>query len=320
MKHIISFIFTFLSLFSYAQNSQNIQMDSQFSKIRLNIILPENLDNLNDNQLSRLNSKITNIVTESGLSGDANGAGSFLIYPKVLFNNINTVETGIANVYTASLDITLNIKQMQKNTIFASTSFTIKGYGNSKDLAISNAIQNFPSNNEKLNLFFINSKKKIIEYYNLICNDLISNSSTLAKQKKYDEAIGLLYMIPDDVNCYNSVQEAIISYYKLLQESICNSLILKVKTRIAARDFEGALNILMELDPSTSCKLEANKLIDICEKNISQEVVRQRRIELLRYRTDVELEKRRIDASRQIAVEYYRSRPKTITYNNLILL
>jgi hypothetical protein len=203
-------------------------MDSQFSKIRLNIILPENLDNLNDNQLSRLNSKITNIVTESGLSGDANGAGSFLIYPKVLFNNINTVETGIANVYTASLDITLNIKQMQKNTIFASTSFTIKGYGNSKDLAISNAIQNFPSNNEKLNLFFINSKKKIIEYYNLICNDLISNSSTLAKQKKYDEAIGLLYMIPYDVNCYNSVQEAIISYYKLLQESICNSLILRL--------------------------------------------------------------------------------------------
>ena len=170
-----------------------------------------------------------------------------------------------------------------------------------------------------INLFFINSKKKIIDYYNLTCNDLISRSVALSQQKIYNEAISLLYSIPEEVDCYNSAQESIVKYYKLYQETICISIIQKVKTSIASRDYEGALNLLMQIDPSTSCKSESDKFIDICEKNISVEVKRQRSLEMLRYKNNIDLEKRRIDASRQIAIEYFKSRPKTITYNNILL-
>ena len=316
MKNIFTLILLFLVVFSQAQNAK---FEDKSAKIKLNIILPENLNQLSDNQLSRFNSKITNLVTESGISGDEYASGSFLIYPKLLINEINTVETGLSNVYTAEVDITLYIKQVHKNSIFSSSSFTIKGYGNSKDLAISNAIQNIPSNNKTLNSFFANSKMKIINYYNLTCNDLIGRSAVLSQQKNYKEAMGLLYSIPEEVDCYNSAQESIVKYYKLYQETICISIIQKAKTSIASRDFEGALNLLMQIDPSTSCKSESDKLIDICEKNISVEVKRQRNLEMLRYKNDIDLEKRRIDASRQIAIEYFKSKPKTITYNNLFL-
>jgi hypothetical protein len=315
MKTIFSSLCLFLTLCAYGQDSL---LDIQTSKIKLNIILPENLDQINDNQLSRFNSKITSLVTESGISGDEYSSGSFLIYPKLLINEISAVETGISNVYTASLDVTLFIKQFEQNTIFSSTSITVKGFGNSKDLAIINAIQNIQISNEKIKSFFTISKKKIIDYYNTTCNDLINKSSTLSKQNKYNEAIGLLYSIPTEVNCYNIAQESIIKYFKLYQESICASLIQKVKTRIAARDFEAALNILMQIDPSTSCKSDTDKLIDICEKNISDEVKRQRGLEMSRYKDNVDLEKRRIESSKLIAIEYFKSRPKTITYNNLL--
>jgi hypothetical protein len=315
MKAIFSSLCLFLTLCAYTQDSL---LDIQISKIKLNIILPENLDQMNDNHLSRFNTKITSLVTESGISGDEYSSGSFLIYPKLLINEISAVETGISNVYSASLDVTLYIKQFEQNTIFSSASITVKGFGNSKDLAISNAIQNIQVSNEKFKSFFTISKKKIIEYYNTTCNDLINKSSTLSKQNKYNEAIGLLYNIPTEVNCYNIAQESIIKYYKLYQESICASLIQKVKTKVAARDFEGALNILMQIDPSTSCKLDTDKLIDICEKNISDDVKRQRGLEMLRYKDNVDLEKRRIESSKLIAIEYFKSRPKTITYNNLL--
>lgn len=312
--------FFFLCLFFLTNiYSQDINLNNEGFKIKLNVILPENLDQFNDTHLSRFNSKITNLVSEYGISGDDYSTGSFAIYPKILINEVNAVETGISNVYTANIDVSLYIKQLQKNTIFSSITFNIKGYGNSKDLAISNAIQNIPTNNEKINSFFINSKKKIIDYFNLTCNDIITKSSTLSQQKKYDQAISILIDIPEEVNCFNKVQESIIKYYKLYQESVCSSLLQKAKTRIAARAFIDALNVLNQIDPSTTCKIESDKLISICENNINEDVKRERRLDLLKYKNDIDLEKRRIDAARQIAIEYFKSRPRTITYNNLIL-
>jgi len=300
----------------YSQDTNSL---SQLTKIKLNVVLPENLNGVNEAQLSKFNSKITNLVTESGISGDEFGVGTFLIYPKLTVNDIGTVETGLLNIYNISLQVTLNIMNKKNRTIFLSSSIDIKGFGVNKDVAIEDAIQNISSSNDKLKIFMSNGKKKIIDYYSSVCSDLISNADLLSKQKKYREAISELYSIPEEVNCFKDAEQEIIKTYKLYQDELCKSLIQKAEVNVAARDYNTALDFLMSIDPESVCKKDVSRLMDICSKNIDEEVKRIRDLELKKYQDSIDLENKRLEASKQIAIEYYRSLPKAVTYNDIII-
>ena len=126
MKKIILFItICVVSQFVKAQSTLEI------GKISLSVVMPENVDGLDVSQLSKLETKIIQIVTNSGIGASGNN-NSFVIYPKFAIYENNVVEGGMQNIIVVKSELSLFIKQVENNVLFSSISKLISGSGSSK--------------------------------------------------------------------------------------------------------------------------------------------------------------------------------------------
>jgi hypothetical protein len=306
--HII-LIASLFSLTSFAQTSDDI------GKIALSTVMPENIDGLNVSQLSKLNTKISQIVTTSGL-GASGYNNNFVIYPKFSIYESNLVEGGIQNITVVNAEISLFIKQVDNNILFSTISKPLKGSGSSKELAITNAISKIATSDPEFKAFIETGKSKIIQYYTAKCSDIITKADTYIKMQQFEQALGLLLSIPEEVSgCYNQVQPKAIEAYKAYQSQRCAEQIQLAKTTLASNDYIGTLNILSKIDPSAVCFKEAQTIAKTAATKVDSEEKKQWDFQIKQYNNDVSLEKQRIQAIKEIAVSYYKSQPKSVNYS-----
>jgi hypothetical protein len=290
------------------------------NKIRLSVITPENIDNLDESQLSRINSKFSDIITGAGFSGDGSLSSPFVVYPKILVNEMRESDGGMFRVFAVSIDVTIKVLQFSTKTVFQSMTFELRGSGESRRAAIDNAIRSMKTNSDELNQFFAGARSKIVRYFAENCNDIIKKGETALSQKNFGEAFSIFFSIPAEVDCYQRVRPVITIAFKQYQNQKCMELLQNAKAKYGSRDFTGALSFLSQIDPESKCYAESNKLINDCFKNVTADEARNFQFLKEAYKTEKSLEAKRIDASRDIAVEYYRSRPAKITYNTLLVL
>jgi hypothetical protein len=287
-------------------------------KIALSVVMPENVDGLDISQLSKLESKIIQITTKAGLS--ASGfSQNFVIYPKFAIYETNVVEGGMQNITVVTAELSLYIKQISNNMLFASVSKSLKGSGKTKELAITNAISQIPVSDKEFLSFIQSGKQKIIAYYEANCDDIIKKADSQIKMQDFEQAFGLLMSIPEEVaSCYDKILNKAIETFKSYQNQLCTELLQQAKARSAAMDYDGALEILAKIDPSSKCYGEQQSLFKSIENKISAEVKKQWDFEMKQYNDAVGLEKQRINAIKEVAVAYYKSQPTTVNYNVLI--
>ena len=134
MKKIF-LIITFCCLFQIVK----AQSPSVIGKIALSVIMPENVDGLDASQLSKLETKITQIVTNNGIGANSYNS-NFVIYPKFAIYETNVVEGGMQNILIVKCEVSIFIQQFENKILFSSISKNISGSGSSKEIAITNAI------------------------------------------------------------------------------------------------------------------------------------------------------------------------------------
>lgn len=312
MKNILLIMFVLLN----AAHSFS-QTDNAVGKIALSVIMPENVDGLDYSQLSKLETKITQIVSNSGMAASGYN-NNFVIYPKFAIYETNVVEGGMENITIVTCELSMFIKQVDNNILFSTISKQLKGSGKTKSIAVTNAISKIPTNDKDFQLFIETGKSKIVAYYDSKCTDIIARSENLAKMQDYEQALGLLMSVPEEVNCYGKVQEKSIEVYKAYQNQKCISQLQEAKVEIAANNYNSALNILSQIDPSTSCFKESQTLIENTATKVDQEEKKQWEFQLKKYNDNVALQKQRIDAINEVAVAYYNSKPNTVNYTYLI--
>lgn len=312
MKKLFIFL-TFLNVTftTFAQTASDV------GKIALSVIMPENVDGLDASQLSKLETKITQIVSSSGLAASGYN-NNFVIYPKFAIYETNVVEGGMQNITVTTCELSLFIKQVDNNILFSSISRQVKGSGNNKQTSITNAISKVPTNDAQFKTFIETGKGKIIQYYESKCQDIITKSESLVKMQNYEEALGLLQTVPEEVTCYNKVQEKSIEAYKAYQNQKCAKQIQEAKTTLAANNYNAALGILSQIDPSATCFNESQTLMKNAESKIDAEEKKQWDLKMKVYGDNVALEKQRINAVKDIAVAYYKSKPTTVNYSYII--
>lgn len=313
MKTICLLLIAFiLTSASFAQSTNDV------GKIALSIVMPENIDGLDISQLSKLETKISQIVTASGLSALGYNH-NFVIYPKFAIYESNVVEGGMQNITVVNAEFSLFIKQVDNNIIFSTVVKSLKGSGSSKQLAINNAISKIPVSDPDFKTFIDSGKTKIIQYYEATCEDIILKSEGLVKMQQYEQALGLLMTVPEEVpTCYAKVQDKAIAAYKAYQVQRCSTLLQRAKTTLAGHDYYGGLNILAEIDPSTVCFQEAQQLAKSAEVKITAEEKKEWDFKMKQYNDAVSLTKLRISAIKDIAVAYYKSQPTSVHYNYII--
>jgi hypothetical protein len=293
------------------------QSSSEVGKIALSVILPGNVDGLDISQLSKMESKITQIVTSTGLASSGYN-NNFVIYPVFAIYETNVIEGGMQNITVVTCDLSLFIKQVDNNVVFSSISKQLKGSGQNKKTALTNALSKIAINDIEFKTFIKNGKDKIIQYYESKCQDIIWKSESLVKMQDYEQALGLLMTVPEEVSCYNKVQQKSIEAYKAYQKQKCIVQLQEAKTEIASNNYSYALNILSQIDPSTPCFKESQNLVNNAASKIDVEEKKQWDLEMKVYNDDVALEKQRINAIKDVASAYYKSKPTTINYTYLI--
>ena len=301
-----------LSINSFGQTTNDL------GKIALSVIMPENIDGLDVSQLSKLETKISQIVTSSGISASGYN-NNFAIYPKFAIYESSIVEGGMQNITVVTTELSLFIKQVDNNLLFSTISKTIKGSGNSKELAISNAISKITTNDSDFKTFIEAGKLKIVAYYEVKCGDIIKKSDSYLQMQQYEQALALLMTVPEEVSsCYNQIHDKAIETYKAYQTHKCADLMQKAKTALAGNDCIGALNILSEIDPSATCFTEAQALAKSAEPKVKAEEKKQWDFQMKQYNDTVSLEKQRIEAIKEIAVSYNKSQPTSLNYNYIV--
>lgn len=290
----------------------------EVGKISLSVVMPENVDGLDVSQLSRLESKIVQMVTLSGLSASGY-QNNFVIYPRFAIYENNVVEGGMHQISVVDVELNLFIKQVDNNLIFSSWSKRLKGSGGNRQLAVTNAISKIQIGDPEVRDFIGEGKLKIIRYYESRCMDIMAKSDRFVKMQQFEQAFGLLMTVPEEVSsCYNRIQNKAIEAYKAYQTQKCSELIQKAKTTLAANDYVGSLNILSEIDPSASCFREAQSLARSAELKVDAEEKKQWDFRMRQYKDAISLERLRIQTIREIAVSYYRSQSSVVNYNYII--
>ena len=361
MKYIY-FAIIVIGLFftSFAQSTNDV------SKIALSVVMPENIEGLNVSNLSKLESKLVQMLTSQGV-GAKGYLNNFVIYPKFEIYEQMPVEGGMQNLVLINCQLSLYVKQVNNNVLFAYVEKPLKGIAADKQSAITACISKINVNDADFQSFITNAKSKILSYYESKCSDILLEANALLNKEQFYAAIGLLMSVPQEATvCYAQAQQKSIEAYNLykekqcqlilvkaraefdkdnyetgidliakmdptsdcykasrkeiakFQEKSCNQSLLRAKTAIASKNYSSASTYLMQINPETSCYTEAKTLIAQVESKITEAEKREWEFKKQQYADNVQLEKQRINAIKEIAVSYYKSQPSSVSYNYII--
>lgn len=207
------------------------------------------------------------------------------------------------------MEMNLYIVDAYAKTIFSSTSFTVRGLGETENKCYLNAISRMPLQTPQIAQFIQEGKEKIIGYYDHEGEALIKKAQYLAKQKKYDEALFWVALIPQQSKHYDAALAAGQAIYQQYINNECNVNLAAARQAWAAhQNADGATaagEFLAKILPDAACYGDAMALY----KELKGKVLDDWKFEMKQYQDGVDLEKQRIEAARAVGVAYGTHQP-----------
>ena len=328
MKRIIfSLIFSvgiFVSSFSQIKHDD-------FGRIVINTYLPNNLQIPSEAKLL-LETKLNEITSVNGMGGSQ-------VNPRFITTAsvnviIKDILAGTIPKTAQRINVTLFVGDAIKNTIYSSTNITLLGVGINENKSFISAFNSINPKNKDIAEFIEVGKNKIISYYTAECDLITKEVETLVKKQNFDEAIYKLALIPKVCkDCYISAQKSIQNIYQQKINYCGNVLLNKAKAIWAAEQnstgAKKAAELLNQINQYATCYPDIKPFIKAMEVKITADEKQQWQFEMKQYSDNLELEKKqrendmilekdRINAWRQIAVEYAKNQPKTVEYTYII--
>ena len=252
---ILTVILSGTSLFS--------QSADDIGKISLHVVLPEeyspNFEKLSMNELKKIKSKITSITSRNGVSGS--GMGNFVIYPVLNIYDEDLIETGLEPQVIVRAEFSLFIQQMSNGQIYGEETIEIEGFGRNRSKAITKAIQSINTRDKAWKTMINDSKQKIIDYYNLRCDDIQAEAEGQSKTENYLGALITLMQVPVEVNCYRQVIDKAVEFYDYHIELECQEKIAASKVLKTQNQWDEAASVLFGILPHYDCYDDAMILL-----------------------------------------------------------
>ena len=294
------------------------------------------------------------LITKLNQITSNNGIGGSQVNPRFIITaNVNVgtkdIIAGPPQMIALNLDVTLFIGDAITNTLFTNTTLSLKGVGTNENKAFIEAIKTINSKNKEVVAFLEEGKTKIISYYSTNCDFIIKEAQTLVKQENYDEAIYQLSMVPDVCQeCYFSCLDTLSFIYQKKIDADCKIKLNNAKVTWAGNQTtegaEKAGDFLFTINPMASCQQEVDTLVKSIDSKLKADEKAMWQFKMKQYadkiaeqkeqvriaeekskrdddyrenqsNRNLELDKIRVNAYREVAVEHARNQPKTITYN-----
>ncbi len=319
-----------------------------FGRIILNTYLPDDMA-MPTEAKNFLATKLSQIATNNGMGGSQ-------VNPRFVLTaavNVGTKDIipGPPQMVAQNLEITLFVGDALDNTMYSNVILNVKGVGTNENKAFIEAIKNINPKNKEIIDFLETGKKKIIDYYTSQCDFILKNALTLAKLEKYDEAIYTLAVVPEVCQeCYNKCLDTSTYIYQQKINAECKVKLNEAKTAWSAslnpEGAERAGSILSSINPLSNCQSDVDNLIKSIDSKLKADEKKKWDFQMKQYadkvatekeqlriaeesmkRDDVarekqsvrnyELDKIRVNANRDVALEYARNQPKTINNYNI---
>ena len=310
-------------------HAQEVPKLDDFGRIALNPYVSEQAK-LPAEAKAQLEIKLKQIASNYGMAGSIANP-RFIITANISVTTKDIVP-GPPQQIAQNMDITLFIGDASENKIFSNIVISSSGVGTNENKAFIDAIKQINTKNKKIEIFLEEAKTKIIAYYTAQCDFINQKAVALKQQEKYSEAIYTLAQIPEVCKeCYFKALNEIAVVYDLKINSDGKKLLDKAKITWGANPNQEGANessdLIKQINPKAKCITEASKLLrSINSKIISDEKERLRKeeeyekrqqiIDAENTKTEAELEKQRINAYREVAVEYARNQP-TVIYRTI---
>ncbi len=258
-----------------------------------------------------IENKLTQLLTRNGIAG-LNYLGQFVLTVTTTPLDKDVIPGPPVKI-AEKMELNLYIVDAQAQTIFSSTSVTVRGLGETETKCYLNAISHMPMQSPQLAKFIDEGKKKIIEYYDHEGEQLIKKAQFLAQRKKYDEALYWVSLIPQQSKHYDAALAAGQDIYQKYLNNECNINLAYARQAWAAeQNSSGAYaagEYLANILPDAGCYDEAMELY----REIKGKVLDDWKFEMKKYQDGVDLESQRIDAMRQVGVAYGNHQPTQTT-------
>ena len=286
----------------------------EFDRISLHIVTPALHDDLSAGNLSALQSKMVNMATKNGLSGDGFNP-ELVLYP--MFDIYDQIEqTGLQKLVIVDAEVTFFVRSVSQGVVFASHTVPVKGSGRNKSAAITSAVRNINTDSPSIQGFMKEARGRIATFYENECKNFLLQADTHINLLQFSEALSVLMMVPPDASsCYEKSRKKaanMFDEFQKIRKNNCQQLIRAAQGAMAQNDYVTASNYLVYIDPNSSCNKSASDLLAGMQDRVDDRELR--RYELLRdvYTRAFDLQIERTQALRDIATTYYLSRT---TYN-----
>lgn len=225
------------------------------SNVPIAVYIPSSIEHPTVRNL--LENRLSLIVSQNGMSDDQFNP-RFIIYPTIsVLAEERTTTPPILTI--VELQVNIFIADFVDNKKFASTSFTVKGGGQSEERAFLDAVKKI-KNNSDIERCLASGKQKIVEYYDQICDKVILQANEMIKQDQFYESVILLNSIPMASDCFENAQTAITqSYYRFAQQN-CERNLREAEKYYAMHDIRKSLEIIALIGNECDCRQDANNL------------------------------------------------------------
>jgi tetratricopeptide (TPR) repeat protein len=283
-------------------------MAAETEYLPISVYAAEQLEPFPQGAKAMIENKLTQLLTRNGIAG-LDYLGQFILTVTTTPLDKEVIP-GPPMKITEKMEMNLYIVDAYAKTIFSSTSVTVRGVGESENKCYMNAISHMPLQTPQVAQFVAEGKEKIIKYYDHEGEAIIKKAQFLASQKKYDEALWYVSLIPQQCQHYDAALNAGKEIYQAYINNICNQNLALARAAWAAeQNSAGAYaagDYLANILPDAGCYDDAMALY----KEIKGKVLDDWKFEMKMYQDGIDLESQRIDAMRQVGVAYGTNQPQ----------
>ena len=287
------------------------------SQIGIGFGYPEDYSVLTYEQFQRLESKITTIASKEGSGGSGMSEYGLVCIPRISIVRDEQIDAGLSKTNVITLECTFSITHMLDGTVLASIEKRIAGTGSNRNKAVDNAINKVNTSDTVLIKLFSSAREKYKTMYITKCEGIIKKAEVKKTGRQYEEALALLISVPQEAQpCFDKAMKAMQSVYTALSDQQCKQHLLSARTYISNQNYEDGLNELSLIDPMSTCYKEALSISKEVESKITTEQNKEWQEKQQIRKDNVELQKMRIEAVKEIVVSYYKS--KQANYNIIV--
>lgn len=286
MKVIRFFIIVALCAISGNLKAQDLAVAPAHLLCDYNV--PEKLDN-------QVKSKLTRALTAYGIGSDSDMA-RFAMVPQVVINSEETTAT--TPVYcNVDFDLVITLQDVYTAKNFATYTVSGQSTGTNKANAIAKGVSSIKLSGPDFVSFCENAKGKIIDYYTANMNSIMAAASAAEKSRDYDQALGILAEIPEEVKDFDTkvaplMQKFYTNKTNLEGETILNEARAAWTESPDEAGAEKVADILSKIPANCSASAGAKSLMDQVRKRVQALNDRQFEFENSRLTTNMLLRSR----------------------------